>query len=138
MAMGFSPSPSLFRAFAGCHRIKYVCKACGKTFTIPLKRAMVGEKLTYLGRATMLAKLGGLRSSPLEFTALNGLDRPAPLEFTEPKENPLGEPRGKQDRERAYSTVSLRSCASMYCSFTSRILFKTSKEARRCCSSSSV
>lgn len=40
-----------------CHRIKYVCKACGKTFTIPLKGAMVGRKLTYLERATILAEL---------------------------------------------------------------------------------
>ena len=40
-----------------CHRIKYVCKACGKTFTIPLKGAMVGRKLTYLERAAILAEL---------------------------------------------------------------------------------
>lgn len=30
-----------------CHRIKYMCKACRKTFTNPLKGAMVGKSLTY-------------------------------------------------------------------------------------------
>lgn len=40
-----------------CHRVKYACKACGKTFTIPLKGAMVGRGLTYLERAAMLAEL---------------------------------------------------------------------------------
>ena len=40
-----------------CHRIKYVCKSCKKTFTVPLKGAMVGKSLTQLERATMLAEL---------------------------------------------------------------------------------
>jgi transposase-like protein len=40
-----------------CHRIKYVCKGCGKTFTVPLKGAMVGRSLTHLERAAMLAEL---------------------------------------------------------------------------------
>ena len=40
-----------------CHRIKYVCKDCRKTFTVPLKGAMVGRELTYLERAAILAEL---------------------------------------------------------------------------------
>jgi len=40
-----------------CHRIKYVCKGCGKTFTLPLRGAMVGRSLTHHERATMLAEL---------------------------------------------------------------------------------
>ncbi|MCR5079184.1 MAG: transposase, partial [Bacilli bacterium] len=42
-----------------CHRIRYVCKDCGKTFTMPLLGAMVGRGLTYEERATMLAELNG-------------------------------------------------------------------------------
>ena len=40
-----------------CHRIKYACKGCRKTFTIPLKGAMVGRSLTYQERAMILAEL---------------------------------------------------------------------------------
>lgn len=40
-----------------CHRIKYMCSSCRKTFTMPLKGAMVGRSLTYLERATILAEL---------------------------------------------------------------------------------
>lgn len=40
-----------------CHRIRYACKDCRKTFTIPLKGAMVGRSLTYAERATILAEL---------------------------------------------------------------------------------
>ncbi len=40
-----------------CHRIKYVCKGCGKTFTVPLKGAMAGRSLTHLERAAILAEL---------------------------------------------------------------------------------
>ena len=40
-----------------CHRIKYACKACRKTFTAPLRGAMAGRSLTYAERAAMLAEL---------------------------------------------------------------------------------
>ena len=40
-----------------CHRIRYSCKDCRKTFTLPLKGAMVGRSLTHLERAAMLAEL---------------------------------------------------------------------------------
>lgn len=40
-----------------CHRIRYLCKACGKTFALPLKGAMVGRSLTYQERAAILAEL---------------------------------------------------------------------------------
>ena len=40
-----------------CHRIRYLCKSCGKTFTFPLKGAMVGKGLTVFERAAILAEL---------------------------------------------------------------------------------
>lgn len=40
-----------------CHRIKYMCKACHKTFTNSLKGAMVGKSLTYQERATIIGEL---------------------------------------------------------------------------------
>lgn len=40
-----------------CHRIRYVCKGCGKTFTVPLKGAMVGRSLSVYERAAILAEL---------------------------------------------------------------------------------
>lgn len=40
-----------------CHRIKYMCKSCHKTFTNPLKGAMVGRSLTYQERATIIGEL---------------------------------------------------------------------------------
>lgn len=40
-----------------CHRIKYICKDCGKTFTLPLKGAMVGRGITYNERAAIIAEL---------------------------------------------------------------------------------
>ena len=40
-----------------CHRIRYSCKDCRKTFTLPLKGAMVGRSLTHLERAAILAEL---------------------------------------------------------------------------------
>lgn len=40
-----------------CHRIKYICKDCKKTFTNCLKGAMVGKAITYQERATILAEL---------------------------------------------------------------------------------
>ena len=40
-----------------CHRIRYACKDCRKTFTLPLRGAMVGRSLTHLERAAMLAEL---------------------------------------------------------------------------------
>ncbi len=40
-----------------CHRIKYICKDCGKTFTLPIMGAMVGRSLTYNERAAIIAEL---------------------------------------------------------------------------------
>ena len=40
-----------------CHRIRYSCKDCRKTFTIPLKGAMVGRSVTYLERTAILTEL---------------------------------------------------------------------------------
>ncbi len=40
-----------------CHRIKYVCKDCGKTFTAPLHGAMVGRSISYQERALILIEL---------------------------------------------------------------------------------
>ncbi len=40
-----------------CHRIRYVCKGCGKTFTAPLKGAMVGCAVSVYERAAILAEL---------------------------------------------------------------------------------
>lgn len=40
-----------------CHRIRYACKKCGKTFTFPLKGAMVGSALSVYERAAILAEL---------------------------------------------------------------------------------
>ena len=40
-----------------CHRIRYACKGCGKTFALPLKGAMVGRSLTHFERAAILAEL---------------------------------------------------------------------------------
>ena len=40
-----------------CHRIRYVCLVCGKTFTVPLKGAMAGRSLTHLERAAMPSEL---------------------------------------------------------------------------------
>ena len=40
-----------------CHRIKYICKDCRKTYTRPLSGAMVGRSITYLERATILSEL---------------------------------------------------------------------------------
>lgn len=40
-----------------CHRIRYVCKGCGKTFTVPLRGAMVGRRISVYERAAILAEL---------------------------------------------------------------------------------
>lgn len=40
-----------------CHRIRYSCNECKKTFTLSLKGAMVGRSLTHLERAAMIAEL---------------------------------------------------------------------------------
>ena len=40
-----------------CHRIRYLCKECGKTFVLPLRGAMVGRSLTYQERAAIIAEL---------------------------------------------------------------------------------
>ena len=40
-----------------CHRIRYSCNECKKTFTLPLKGAMAGRSLTHLERAAMIAEL---------------------------------------------------------------------------------